>query len=676
MKKNFFHKKQLYKLCYTISLITCSSVLPLTLHAQQVEENLLDMSLEDLMNIEVTSVSKRAQSIANAPAAIYVITAEDIKRSGASTIPDALRMVPGLHVSQQDANKWSISARGFGSRFANKLLVLMDGRAIYTPSFSGTYWENQDVVLRDIDRIEVIRGPGATLWGSNAVNGVINIMTKSAQNTQGNMISTHLSSIGETVGSWRYGGQLNENVFYRVYGKYQKSAEFASSSLTGDAEDEMNIRRAGFRVDGEVNSKSKFTFQGEVFEADIDQLRFDEDPRSPQFLQYQKDPIDEDGLNLLARWTFNQDNGGIFSAKLYYDFFDRVEQTQDETRKTYDFDFQYQAPKLANHQFVVGGGYRWDDHDTRKTSILELRPAHVTSERTNFFMQDEISLFNDRLGITLGSKFEWTNYSPDKLDVQPSIRFSFILNENHSVWGAASKALRTYSRIEQEGNIVGDFFAQGIPGIPLPVVIKARSDSILDPEEILVYELGYRGRLANNLTMDLSLFKNDYEELSSLELQGAPQFMGTYVVFDSIYGTDSDGDSYGLELALDWKVSRTWHIKSSYSFIELDIDYGGQFDVGGRAPKNQFNLRSQHQLSESLSLDLGVYFVDDVEGAEIKDYTRFDVRLGWNPSDNLELSVVGSNLLDDQHHEFLPQLIESEQAEVKRSVALDLIWSF
>lgn len=668
-------KKRSKKLCFAISIITFSSALSLTLHAQQVEANLLDMSLEDLMNIEVTSVSKRSQSIANAPAAIYVITEEDIKRSGVSTIPDALRMVPGLHVSRLDGNKWAVSARGFASRFANKLLVLMDGRTLYTPTFSGTYWENQDVVLQDIDRIEVIRGPGATLWGSNAVNGVINITTKSAKATQGNMVATRISSIDEEVGTWRYGGKVNEDVFYRVYGKYQQSAN-SESILRGEARDEIDTRRMGFRVDGNFDDASNFTFQGEAFKADIEQFRLDQMPGSPDYLQYKDDPVDEDGLNLLARWTTNQSNGGVFSTQFYYDFLDRKEQYIDETRKIYDLDIQYQLPRLGDHLIVVGGSYRWDDHKTKSTIHLSFTPNRNTDELLSFYIQDEIYFLEDRLKVVLGSKFERTGFSPDSIDTQPSARFSYQINENQSVWGAASKSLRIFSRTERDGNIRSSLLPLGIPPLlPLPIVVMSEAQGDLDPEEVMSYELGYRARIAANVTIDLALFRNEYEELRSLHY-GTPVVMGGFAVLQTTYGNESDAESYGAELAFDWGVSTTWKLKGGYSFIDLDINELGGINISNQAPKHQFNLRSQHNLGSNFSLDFWYRYVDDIAESAMDDYAAFDAKLSWSPSSNFELSLVGNNLFDSHHSEFEPELLITEETEVKRSIAAEIVWSF
>ena len=669
----------------TISLsLAISAIVATHISTASAGAELLTLSLEDLMDMDVTSVSKKSQSIANAPAAIYVVTGKDIERAGVTSIPEALRMVPGMQVAKIDSNKWAVSARGFAGRYSNKLLVLMDGRTIYTPTFSGVYWDAHDTVLEDIDRIEVIRGPGAALWGANAVNGVINIITKSAADTQGTLVSARAGSGGEWMTTFRHGWQMGEATTARVYGKYRDNTH---STLTsgGDANDDWTHQQFGFRVDSQLDENNHLTVQGDIFEEDSNQSRLDQFPSSPTFLSFLEDDIDVSGRNLLLRWTHTGDNGGELTTQLFYDHYERIEPFHRGRNDLYDLDIQYQLPDLANHSITLGGGYRHDRHDTSVTPHLTYMPENDIAETSNLFIQDDISFMEGRLHLILGAKFEHNPLSDEDIEIQPSAKFSFQVNDDHSVWMSASKSVRTPSRAEQDGLIhVTTFPLELMPGLQLPTMFMTTGGRPLASEDVKSYELGYRGKLSDKLFVDVALFDSHYENLRDLDVAGLPTIVFGPVPFAILPGAFNNNDnahSTGAEIALDWDVSDAWAIKASYSYIENDFESsfsssGAVLELTGSPSENQFNARSQHQLAENLTLDLWVRYVEGPKDTNIDSYTGFDARLAWQPVEGLELSLVGQNLFDSQHQEFSPEFVVTDETEVERSVYGKVEWRF
>ncbi len=446
-------------------------------------ENFLQMSLEDLANIEITSVSRQPERIIDAPAAVTVITNEDIRRSGATSIPEALRLADNLTVAQKNSHDWAISARGFNTELGNKLLVMIDGRTIYSPLFSGVFWDRQDYLLEDIDRIEVISGPGGTLWGANAVNGVINIITKKAQDTQG----THLEAIGgselRSATALRYGGKLAENVSYRIYGKYFDRDDEAFGN--GDnAHDGWHMSQGGFRVDAEASVANTFTVQGDIYGGR-------EDVSTGGTGQV-------NGGNILGRWTHRFSAGSDMSLQMYYDKTDfSVPQPGNvfmgipltpagvfkDTLDTYDVDFQHRFILNDRNKIVWGLGYR-STHDAVDASpSLTFVPAHLDHDLYNGFIQDEIKL-HDKLSLTLGTKLEHNDYTG--WEAEPSVRLQWKVSQNQLLWSAVSRAVRMPSRIDRD--------VRFLTVLPAPQNLLI-GDSNFKSENVLAYELGYRAQL-------------------------------------------------------------------------------------------------------------------------------------------------------------------------------------
>ncbi|MES9862038.1 MAG: TonB-dependent receptor [Candidatus Thiodiazotropha sp. LLP2] len=630
-------------------------------------ERLKHLSLDELLDMTVTSVSRKEQILSDAPSAIYVITQEDIRRSGMTQIPELLRMVPGMHVARIDANKWAISARGFNGRYANKLLVLMDGRSLYTPLYSGVYWDVQDTVLEDIERIEVIRGPGATLWGANAVNGIINIITKSAQETEGGLVS--LASGSEETGSGvlRYSGKTANDIAYRLYAKgFQRDG---SVFFDGDeAEDDWEGERIGFRTDSKFSDRDSFTLQGDLYSGVAGQNNFS--PFPPPFGTLSEDQADTSGGNLVTRWRHSISSNSSFGLQFYYDRTKRKNATLTEQRDTYDLDFQHDFLLGKRHAIIWGAGYRStrDDIDSPSTSALMFNNLENRDNIISAFVQDDITLVTDQWHLILGTKYEHNDYTGDEF--QPSLRMTWTPDSNNSFWGAASRAVRTPSRIETDINIrVG------------PISVSGNED--FETEKLLAYELGYRSQVTPGLSLDIAAFYNEYDDLSTFELVGSPSPNNTQIVLDN----RMTGESYGMELTANWEVNDNWRIKASHAWLKvsLETERGSSDTTTAQSsdvtPEHQTQIRSLYDLTHELEFDTSIYYLSKNPNAKIDDHTRLDIRLGWHADKNLELSLALQNLLQDEHREFVefsgfsgPVGLKSTQVE--RSLLLQLKWKF
>jgi len=641
------------------------------------EEDILDLSLEDLLNVKITSVSKKAQSLSDAPAAIFVITSDDLRRSGSTCIPEALRMVPGINVARIDSNKWAVTSRGFNGRFANKLLVLIDGRTVYTPSFSGVYWEVQDTLLEDVERIEVIRGPGATLWGANAVNGVINIITKHAADTQGGLLALGGGNKERAFAGARYGMALGEGTYGRVYAKGFKRDEFVHLE-GGDAGDDWDMLRCGFRVDSRLSGRDALTVQGDVYKGNINQT-LELPTLTAPFSQTFKDKADVEGWNVVAHWQHTLSPTSEFTLQMYYDRTDRDEEFEHEIRDTYDIDFQHRFAAGDRHDIIWGLGYRYTSDDFSNSLVLSMDPDSSSDELFSAFLQDEITLIKERLWLTLGSKFEHNYFSDSEFEIQPNARLLWAPHPKHKFWAAVSRAVRTPSRIEHNGKVV-----TAVLPLDPPIVLTVVGDSDYDSEELLAYELGYRVVPAKSLTMDFTVFYHDYDKLRSSEL-GLPVFDGVSIEQPLWFDNELKGEIYGVELATVWQAADWWRWDLAYSYLETDMDTRNAQDKAQNSdgPQHQVSLRSAINLSSDLDLDIWLRYVDDVKTVsgntmslvDINDYLTFDVRLAWWPHKDVECSVVGQNLLDDKHPEFVQESF-TLPTEIERSVYGKLTWHF
>src|SRR5467141_61057 len=630
------------------------------------------MSMEDLMNLQVTSVTKHTQKVADAAAAIFVITQEDIRRSGATSIPEALRLVPGLEVARIDQNKWAIGSRGFNGRFDNKLLVLIDGRSVYTPLFSGVYWNVEDVMLEDVDRIEVIRGPGATLWGANAVNGVINVITKKAKSTQSAVVTAGAGTEERAAGGVRYGGKLGDNTYYRAYTKYFDWGPSAyPSGMT--AHDGWDSLRGGFRADWTPAGANSLTVQGDIY-----RTRFDETLTVASLSAPYSNTFPNDGKysggNILGRWNHTSE-GSSMSLQMYYDNTTISDHYLfGDHQNILDIDFQHGFHIGDSQQFVWGLGYR-SIHDKNNPSFtVSLQPNQVTLNQFSTFVQDEISLVDNRLQITLGSKFERNEFTGFEID--PNARLLWNLTPNQSIWTAVSRAVRTPALTEEGLRLNSTVIPPG-PSNPFPTVVAVFGSHQFNSEDLLAYELGYRVQATKNLSLDIATFYNKYSNLRTAE-PGAPFLEGspapTDVVIPFVAGNKMSGGTYGVELFADWKVVPKWRLVGSYSYLQMDIHKNADSqdptpdNPNGSSPRHQWYLRSSIDLPKHFEQDTTLRFVDHLPSLNVPNYYSLDAHLGWRPVTSLELSIGGQNLLDNQHLEFIPDFINTSPTVVKRSI--------
>ncbi|MBI3849398.1 MAG: TonB-dependent receptor [Verrucomicrobia bacterium] len=630
---------------------------------------LTEMSMEDLMNIEVTSVSKKPEKLADAAAAVTVITQEDIRRSGVTSVAEALRLAPGLQVARQDAHNWAISARGFNEVFANKLQVLIDGRSVYTPLFSGVFWDVQDLMLEDVDRIEVIRGPGATLWGANAVNGVINIITKPAKETQGTLLVAGVGTEEQGFGAVRYGDKLGENTYFRVYGKFANHDD-SVIPFGGDANDGWYSGRGGFRVDWTPSDTHLLTLQGDAYEGRVEQTFTNATP-TPPFVQTVMDNYITRGGNMLGRWTRTFSEDANLQLQVYYDRTERDTAIFSEKRDTFDFDLQDRFALGSRNDLVCGAGYSLSSDKIGNTYTLSFSPARRNTQLFSSFVQDEIKLWPERLRLTLGSKFEHNDYTG--FEVQPNARLLWTPHEMHTVWASVSRAVRTPSRAENDVRL-------NQPG-PFPgTVTSILGSRAFESEELLAYELGYRVRPHERLSFDMAAFYNDYDKLRSFE-PGAP-VPGVPVIIPLTVNNLLEGETYGVEFSPTWQATDWWRLQAAYSWLSIQLhNRPGSADpishgAEGRSPQHQFFVRSLMDLTRHWELDGEVRYVDGLPNLKISSYVVMDVRLAWRPNKNLELAVVGQNLLDNRHSEFAPTLLRTQATAVENSVYFKVTWRF
>jgi len=660
-----------------VTVLVCSAAalwVPQTAVAQAEETDLAmadglgDLSLEELLNIEVYSVSKKKQKLTESAAAVYVLTQSDIERSGATTIMDALRLVPGVEVANVNRNIYSVSVRGFSERFANKLLVLIDGRTVYTPLFAGVYWDVQDTMLEDIDRIEVVRGPGGTVWGANAVNGVINIITKNASDTQGLLATALIGDEEKGTYAVRQGTTLGENGHIRFYGKYFDRDSYEHDG-GGSGMDQWRNGRAGFRADMDYHA-DQVTVQGEYYSGKsfLESQSVLLDP--PYLSAPYRSENDFAGAHLLSRWVRDLGDGEQTELQIYADHTDRQADGFNYYRTTFDAEFQHNAPIFENHELIWGLNYRMIADDSRQTFGFELSPEDRTTNLFSGFVQAEFSLLDDSLRATIGTKLEHNDHTG--VEVQPSARFLWKPAEKHTFWGAASRAVRTPSRAEDDIRINSAVVPPGFPPNtgPIPLVLALTGSRGFDSEELIAFELGWRTEISDRLSVDIAAFYNMYDDLRSL----VPDPGGPVVETDPLpvhatqfflLGNSSEATTQGVELAADLVLTDEWRLRAGYTFLTLDVDDPiGAVETGidEASAKNRVFVRSMVTLPIGFEFDANFRYVDnlstEVSGVsnQVDSYLTADVRLAYDISDSIELSVVGLNLFEDDHKEFGPSV--------------------
>jgi iron complex outermembrane receptor protein len=611
------------------------------------------LSVEELMNIEVTSVSRHAEKLSKTASAIQVITREDIERFGATRLPEALRLASNLEVVQVDGGQWSVSARGFNSSTANKLLVLIDGRTVYSPLFAGVFWDIQDVLLDDIERIEVISGPGGTLWGVNAVNGVINIITKSAKNTNGFLLKAAKGTQLKGWGAIRYGAAITPKLNFRAYGKYTGR----NSSVYPDGtsvKDDWNMEQSGMRMDYDNEKNDVVTIQSDVYKS---KLSADKNDTLAA-------PTTTDGFNALGRWTHNFSERSDFKIQAYYDRVHRsTSGSFNDILNTYDLDCQYRFSAGNRHDIIGGIGYRLvdDDFQPGKTMFIpEKRKLNLYSA----FIQDEISIVKEKLFLILGSKIQHNDYTG--YEIQPSIRTAWNLStrKQQTLWAAVSRAVRMPSRVDRD--FVTPPYLLGGPNF--------RS------EVLIAYELGYRIQPHEKLSTSIAAYFNDYQKIRSVEQANPP------APFPVILANNQTGQSYGGEVTADYQVNNWWRLRLGYTYINVDIwAKPGSTDKSrgsteANDPNHMFFLRSSFDLPAHFKFFPNFRYVSKISTVmNVPAYCELDARLAWQPRNSWDLSLVGQNLLHDHHAEFgnAPTAgAPHTRKEIQRNVYIKFQWRY
>jgi iron complex outermembrane receptor protein len=620
-----------------------------------------------LFDTDIFSFSKKNEDAFDVASSIYVLSSDDIRRSGATSIPEALRLVPGLQVAKMDGHKWAISSRGFNAQFSNKLLIMIDGRTVYTPLFSGSFWDVQDYVLEDVEKIEVIRGSGGAIWGANAVNGIINIITKNAVDTQNGYASVIVGNEDRAIAEVRYGGRTKDLNHYRVYAKQANHEGLNKINTDTSNDDGYKHSQAGFRYDIRSIEDNTISIHGDL-----------RDGKAENYFNLQKNgntPISTDknskGGNLVANWNKTLSSKSNFTLQTYldYDQFDMGILSRDG--RTLDVDFQHFYDFSPQNQFVWGLGYRLIKDKISETPLTNgTNPLHYELSQKNdeilsAFLQDKIGLIADTLYLTLGSKFEINDYTG--FEFQPSAKLTLFPSRNQTVWASVSRAVRTPTRGEESIRI------NNPPQANNAVNLQA-GDSGYGAEKVIAYEIGYRIKPTRNSLFDIAGFVNDYKDVRTFNAKN--NLLGVTTNF-------GEGKSYGIEITTKWQATDNWRLEAGYDFLKLDLKNNqitterNAFALAleeEKSPNNQFRLRSNYNITPKIEFDNIVYYVDSLplSGSSatvsgVPSYIRLDTRVGYLLNSNIDLSVGVQNITDRRHQEFANALF-ANKTEVGRTV--------
>jgi iron complex outermembrane receptor protein len=614
-------------------------------------QQLKSLSLEQLGNVKVTTVSKLPEEVWQTPAAIYVMTRDDIRRSGATTIPELLRLIPGVEVARSQSDAWAVGIRGFTSAFSKDLLVLIDGRSVYTPLFEGVYWDVQDTLFEDIDRIEVIRGPGGTAWGANAVNGVINIITRHAKDTQGAMGTISSGNLNGFVGGIREGFHPGKNFYARIYAKgFDRQGE---DNPGHDPYDKWHQARGGFRAEWEPPGRDKFTFQGDIYQGQSGvQVAVGQYTPPAQLVVDAMQPVS--GGNLEVRWDRTLAHGSDFYLQAYFDRTNRQTPQFGETRNTFDVDFIDHIGSLPRQDLILGLGLRESpSYIIQKQATVDFPPHRMTDYIYSGFIQDSFRLVPNRLTLILGSKFEDNNFSG--FEIQPNARLLWTPSGHQTFWGAISRAVRTPGRLDQDVQLTG--FVEKSPLL----FLRVEGDPSFKSEILIGDELGYRQLFTQKLYVDVAAFHNQYDNLESYGTLSFSQATTPYpfLLLNVPYANGIKGTTDGLEIAPDWKPLSWWVLRGSFSHVHLDLrpkagfsDTGTVASYQGSSPHRQAHIQSMFTLPHGIEFDLDYRFVSALPAQSVRSYQTADAHLGWSFGSHFEISGNGQNLLQPRHQEF------------------------
>lgn len=654
---------------------------PLGLYAERPPKNeeaqvqeLRNLSLADLGNVEVTTVTKEPEDVWQTPAAIYVLTQNDIRRSGATTLPDLLRTVPGVEVAEIQTNQWAVGIRGFGSQFSRGVLLLIDGRSAYTELFEGVYWDVQDVPLDDIERIEIIRGPGGTVWGANAVNGVINIITKDARDTQGTLVTALSGHVDRFNGTARQGLQQG-NIYYRVFAHgFLRESEL---NPRFDPYDRWHLVHGGLRADWNASRRDAFSLDGDIYAGQSGQ----------QISQVAYQPLgqiavdgtqDVSGGDLNLHWDHRYSGGSNLRVQAYFDRTNRHGPDLGETRNTFNVDAVSRIALGTRNDVIWGAGVRLSPSNFIQTQpTLDFLPHRQNDYIYSSFLQDTVHLVPDRLNFVAGTKVEYNNFS--RFEYQPSVRLLWNPTGHSTVWGAISRAIRTPGRLDQDVQRT-----QVLSANP-PELGRIEGTPTFQSEVLIGYEAGYRQLLRRNLFVSLAAFHNRYEKLEGYGKGGVsttttpvPAAILTVPLVNSV-----DGNTDGIEIAPDWKVSSWWDLKGNYSYLHIRTQprpaYAGTFaqtnanSYNGTSPHREAAAESYFDLPHGFDFNLDYRFVSRLPAQGVKSYQTADAHVDWQLSRNWRLFVTGRNLLQPQHREFNGD--NGNQVGIRRAVFAGLTWT-
>lgn len=650
------------------------------------QKDLTKASIEDLMNIDVTSASKTEQKLSRVAAAVFVISQDDIRRSGATNVPDLLRMVPGLDVAQINGSTWAIGARGFNQQFSNKLLVMVDGRIVYTPNFAGVYWDMVDLPLEDIDRIEVIRGPGGSIWGANAVNGVISIFTKRSGNLHGAMVSAVGGNLVQGSGTLEYGGKIAKDTDFRVFTKYFNDAQMAG--LTGlSGADGWHMLRGGFRTDSQLSAKDAVTVEGSLYTGREGELGFFLPSVTSPSLIAVAEEISYGGGFIQSNWHHQYSNPSDSDLQISLTRYRRDDPLEPETRNTLYVDYQHHVTLGGRQDLIFGGGYYVTGDQIGGSLTVSFNPPSKRLDVENLFIQDEIALIRERLYFTVGTKLENNDYTG--VGFMPSIGATWTPGKRQMFWAAVSRALRTPSR--NDTNLVVNLGSFANPS-GTPILERFLGSPSFQNERLIAYEAGYRTTISKRLSLDIAAYFNHYNRLQTTEPAGTffePAPTPAHQVETVTYENLMYGETHGFEIAANWKIKDWWSISPGFAFANEHMHLrAGSLDtttvpfVEGNAPDHMAQLRSHLELRGNVALDGSAYYTDPLtnqgplENVRIPAYTRVDAGLTWKPVERVSVSIAGQNLLKDHHLEFDDVFGSMQSGQIKRSGYIKVTWQF
>jgi iron complex outermembrane recepter protein len=636
---------------------------------------LLDLNLDQLskqdvvvpaLDTVVNSVTREVSTVGKSAAAVFVITPEMIRRSGATSIPELLRMAPGIEVAKIDANTWAISARGFNEQFSNKLLVMIDRRIVYNALYGGVYWDVQDVVLQDVERIEVIRGPGTVAWGSNAVNGVINIITKRPGDTQGALVSSAGGNQDLNNNTVRYGAHVGD-WNWRAYGReFNRNSGFDPAGPTYDS---WRQDRGGFRGEWAATKEDTFNCQGDCYNGYSGRDQVVALPTFP-FVANDTDPSHVSGGNALLRWSHVLDEESDWQIQSFYDQAQRQDQTLSDDLTTYDIDFQHRFALTDRQQVIWGADYRHNSDVSSGSFAFELLPPTGMTQWASVFVDDKITLVDDRWYFSPGARLEYNTYGG--LQAEPSGRLLFLPDERHSCWASISRAARNPTQVEATGMVTANL----VPGTP--TYYQVQGNPAIAAESVMAYEIGFRAQPTDRLSWDLAMYINDYHNVVGMTPL-APVVLPAGLFYPALFTNSLGGRTHGVELTGTWKMSDTWRLFGSYTFLDMMIhNSSGQLDLptNGTSPRNQAYVRSSWDLTPKVDCDLIGRYVDNLPGIGVPSYFTMDMRLAWRVTQRTEAAVVGQNLLAPHHLEFVDNAAGLVSTQVPRSVYGSMTWKW